>query len=404
MKFIHLADVHLDSPFLGLSFLPSDQFEQIKQSTENSFKKIVDYAIKQQVDLVLLAGDNFDSIHPSPHSQLFFKEQLDRLVNEKIQVVMILGNHDYLKVNELILPDSSYFKLLGADQKIESARFTTKSGFKYDVVGFSYQQNHIHEDMALKFPAKTSDYTIGLMHAGQAMNKLQDNYSPFKLSQLQNLNYDYFALGHIHLRQTLSQKPLIAYSGNIQGRHINESGKKGFLFGQVNEQTKDTHIQFIPTSELIWQSVELELQDQLSRQDLLEQILQVLNKYNEQKTLFALTIRGAQNLSVQDREFLQDNESWLDISKQLDFNSTLVKVYFEDTVDITLTNNDQKYFDQARQEILTEDKITQLARTLSKKSDVAHKIISDPHFLEEIKKMSLVKLGHDLKEINDETN
>ena len=104
MKFIHLADVHLDSPFLGLSFLPSNQFNQIKQATENSFTKIIDYAIDQNVDLVLLAGDNFDSIHPSPHSQLFFKEQLQRLVDKQIQVVMILGNHDYINPEKLLLP------------------------------------------------------------------------------------------------------------------------------------------------------------------------------------------------------------------------------------------------------------------------------------------------------------
>ena len=403
MKFIHLADVHLDSPFLGLSFLPSNQFNQIKQATENSFTKIIDYAIDQNVDLVLLAGDNFDSIHPSPHSQLFFKEQLQRLVDKQIQVVMILGNHDYINPEKLLLPQSQYFKLLGKNQEIEKASFTTRAGFNYDVVGFSYRQNHISEDMAVKFPAKDDNYTIGLMHAGSSINKNQDNYSPFKLSELQELNYDYFALGHIHLRQTLSQAPLVAYSGNIQGRHINESGQKGFLLGQVDSQ-KNTEINFIPTSDVIWQKVNLNLSSPLSRQELLTNIYQVLNDNNKQTTLFGLTIDGAQNLSQEDREFLQDSDSWLEISKQLEFNSSLVKVYFEDKVDIVLNNNDQKYFTQARQEVLDDDAILTLAKDLTRKSEQAQSIIDDSTFLKQVKELSSVKLGHDLKDIKDETN
>ncbi|WP_297820300.1 DNA repair exonuclease [uncultured Lactobacillus sp.] len=403
MKFIHLADVHLDSPFLGLSFLPSNQFNQIKQATENSFTKIIDYAIDQNVDLVLLAGDNFDSIHPSPHSQLFFKEQLQRLVDKQIQVVMILGNHDYINPEKLLLPQSQYFKLLGKNQEIEKASFTTRAGFNYDVVGFSYRQNHISEDMAVKFPAKDDNYTIGLMHAGSSINKNQDNYSSFKLSELQELNYDYFALGHIHLRQTLSQAPLVAYSGNIQGRHINESGQKGFLLGQVDSQ-KNTEINFIPTSDVIWQKVNLNLSSPLSRQELLTNIYQVLNDNNKQTTLFGLTIDGAQNLSQEDREFLQDSDSWLEISKQLEFNSSLVKVYFEDKVDIVLNNNDQKYFTQARQEVLDDDAILTLAKDLTRKSEQAQSIIDDSTFLKQVKELSSVKLGHDLKDIKDETN
>lgn len=404
MKFIHLADTHLDSPFLGLSFLPSNQFNQIKKATENSFTKIVDYAIDNQVDLVLLAGDNFDSIHPSPHSQLFFKEQLDRLIDNKIQVVMILGNHDYMKIQDLILPQSPYFKLLGQNQEIEKVSLQTKTGFNYDVVGFSYQQNHIHEDMALKFPTKSSNYTMGLMHAGQAANKNQDNYAPFKLSELQNLNYDYFALGHIHLRQTLSQNPLIAYSGNIQGRHINESGEKGFLLGQVDENTKATSINFVPTSDIIWQRAELKLNAPLSRTQLIEKVVQILAQNNHQTTLFGLTINGAQYLSDEDREFLLDSDAWLEISKQLDFDSSLVKIYLTDKVDISLSNNDQDYFNQAKQEVLSHDYLLQLAKSLAKKSEYAQKIIDDPSFFKEVEKMATVKLGHDLRDIEDETD
>ena len=108
---MHLADAHLDSPFQGLSFLPSNEFNNIKQSTQKSFIKAIDTALDQKVDLVLIAGDTFDSVHPSPQSQLFFSREVKRLTDQEIQVVMILGNHDYLNPDEMILPQTPYFKL-----------------------------------------------------------------------------------------------------------------------------------------------------------------------------------------------------------------------------------------------------------------------------------------------------
>ncbi len=91
--------------------MPSNEFNNIKQSTQKSFTKAIDTALDQKVDLVLIAGDTFDSVHPSPQSQLFFNREVKRLTDQEIQVVMILGNHDYLNPDEMILPQTSYFKL-----------------------------------------------------------------------------------------------------------------------------------------------------------------------------------------------------------------------------------------------------------------------------------------------------
>ncbi|MDN6760189.1 MAG: DNA repair exonuclease, partial [Lactobacillus sp.] len=97
MKFIHFADAHLDSPFRGLSFLPSKEFNQIYQAADQSLIRIVDLALAEKIDLVLIAGDTFDSAKPSPRSQLFFAEQIKRLTDAQIQVVMIFGNHDHMR-------------------------------------------------------------------------------------------------------------------------------------------------------------------------------------------------------------------------------------------------------------------------------------------------------------------
>ena len=106
MKFIHFADAHLDSPFRGLSFLPSEEFNHIYQAADQSLKRIIDLALAEKVDLVLIAGDTFDSSQPSPRAQLFFAAQVKRLTDAQIQVVMIFGNHDHMKQEDLLVSPS----------------------------------------------------------------------------------------------------------------------------------------------------------------------------------------------------------------------------------------------------------------------------------------------------------
>lgn len=406
MKFIHLADAHLDSPFLGLSFLPSNQFEKIKNASFESFSQIIDDAIAKQVDLVLLAGDNFDSVQPSPKSQLFLYSQIQRLIDNKIQVVMILGNHDYLNKNQLILPDSPYFKLLGSNQEVETATFETKDGFTYRVSGFSYQENHITEDMVKKFPEKQDNiYTIGLMHAGERSNQAsQDNYAPFSVSELKALNYDYFALGHIHLCQILSQKPFIAYSGNIQGRHINESGEKGYLLQEVNEQTNETSSSFVATAPIIWKRVSLNLDKESSQEKVISLIKEKLSQENRQTTLFALEIRGSQYLNQEMIDLLEDKESLMQLSNGLSHGSKLVKTYLEQSQGFKLNSQDAQAFEKAQEEIFTEEYITKLANDLAKKSPEIKEILGDKDFINEIEKTAQLKLEQKMKDVEDENN
>ena len=405
MKFMHLADAHLDSPFQGLSFLPSNEFNSIKQSTQQSFTKAVNVALKQKVDLVLIAGDTFDSVHPSPASQLFFSREIKRLTDQKIQVVMILGNHDYLNPDEMILPQTPYFKLLGSDEKVEVAHFKTKDDFSYTVAGFSYQHNHIEEDKINEFPKKGDNFTIGLMHAGAKTTSTHQNvYAPFTTAEIKNLNYDYFALGHIHLRQTLSEDPLIVYSGNLQGRHINERDAKGVYLGRVDETSNKVSLDFIKTAPIIWQMTNLNLDQEISQTNLTKQIVELLTKKNSQRTLFGLTIQGAQYLSEKELELINDSDYWLQLSNSLNFDSRLVKVYLNNNEKLQLKTADKEAFDQAESETFGLDKIYSLANDLSKKSDYVADLLKKPEFIEEVKELAQVKLGQKLKDINDETN
>lgn len=407
MKFLHIADVHLDSPFLGLSFLPSELFGQIKNAIQLSFEKAVNFAIDHDVDLVLLAGDTFDSIHPTPQSKIFFANQIKRLVDRQIQVVMVLGNHDYSQIDDLLLNESPYFKIIGSNEQIEQVDFMTKSQYKYRVVGFSYQHNHITEDIIAKYPPKsTSIYTIGLAHAGMKQSSVdQNNYAPFTLNEVKDLNYDYFALGHIHLRQVLSQEPWIVYSGNLQGRHVNEKDAKGFYFGQVDEQSQNTQLQFIDVSPIVWQTVDLTLDEPFkSTTKLCTKIQNLLADNNLRPTLFTLNIIGAELLSDAQLDMLNDKSMYEELSNNLQYHSLLVKVYYRHRDFIALNATDRALFAKAAEEILTANHTCDLASSLMKKSNIVTNNLQKEEYLSDIYELARVRLEQKLRGNNDEIN
>ncbi|EGY59035.1 metallophosphoesterase family protein [Lactobacillus iners] len=407
MKFLHIADVHLDSPFLGLSFLPSELFCQIKNAIQLSFEKAVNFAIDNDVDLVLLAGDTFDSIHPTPQSKIFFANQIKRLVDRQIQVVMVLGNHDYSQIDDLLLNESPYFKIIGSNEQIEQVDFMTKSQYKYRVVGFSYQHNHITEDIIAKYPPKnTSIYTIGLAHAGMKQSSVdQNNYAPFTLNEVKNLNYDYFALGHIHLRQVLSQEPWIVYSGNLQGRHVNEKDAKGFYFGQVDEQSQNTQLQFIDVSPIVWQTVDLILDEPFkSTTKLCAKIQNLLADNNLRPTLFTVNIIGAELLSDAQLDMLNDKSMYEELSNNLQYHSLLVKVYYKHRDFIALNATDRALFAKAAEEILTANHTCELASSLMKKSNIVTNNLQKEEYLSDIYELARVRLEQKLRGNNDEIN
>lgn len=401
MKFIHFADAHLDSPFRGLSFLPSEEFNHIYQAADQSLKRIVDLALAEKVDLVLIAGDTFDSSQPSPRAQLFFAEQVKRLTDAQIQVVMIFGNHDHMKKEDLLVTKTPYFKLLGNGEKVETVTFETKDGFAYDVIGFSYLNNHITRDMIPDFPEKGQDYTFGLMHA-QEKAQSGNVYAPFTTSEVQNLNYDYFALGHIHARNNLSEDPWIVYPGNIQGRHINEMGAKGCYLGEIDERTKKTTIEFKQTSPIIWQAAEINLEDEIDKAGLQSKIIDALNQA-KQKTYVSLTIKGAQYLTEEERELTADTDFWQTISQNLPFDSQLVDVRYETNTSLELNENDQKAFEKAKSEVFSMDEFAKIVNDWKKKDPEAAVLAEDPKFIEEVKQLTEVKLMSKLKGIKDET-
>ena len=223
-RFIHAADLHLDSPLQGLSRKSPEFSARVDDASREAFDNLIALAIAEQCRLVVIAGDIFDGQWKSYHTGLFFADRMRRLREHGVRVVLILGNHDAanpfagrleLSDNVTVLPSSRPDTVIIED--IGAA-----------VHGQSFPQREVTENLALAYPAPVAGlFNIGLLHTAGSGREGHASYAPCSVEQLANHGYGYWALGHIHTRETLSTSPHILFPGNLQSRSIREPGAKG---------------------------------------------------------------------------------------------------------------------------------------------------------------------------------
>ena len=216
--FLHAADLHLDSPLRGLD--PDAPTARIRGATRAALVNLVDFAIDRRVAFVLLAGDLFDGDSKDWRTGLVLAEQLGRLTRAGIEVAAISGNHDADQVLSHKLPMPW---LLRADQPETRLLHSAPVA----VHGQGFQTREVLVNLVHAYPAAQDGlFNIGLLHTACGSGE-HANYAPCSIEDLKRLDYDYWALGHVHGRGVLSEAPWIVFPGNLQGRHIREEGAKG---------------------------------------------------------------------------------------------------------------------------------------------------------------------------------
>ncbi|MDE5414959.1 metallophosphoesterase family protein [Alkalihalobacterium chitinilyticum] len=255
LRFIHTADLHLDSPFKGLVHLPEPLLNQIYQSSFDSFRKIIDIAIQHQVDFILISGDLYDLDQRSLKAQLFLRKEFARLAEENIPVYIIHGNHDHLKGNWVSVNWTNNVHFFSSE--LECKRFVSSNGTSAHIYGFSYQEREIYERKIDHYKKiEGADFHIGMLHGQEHSITGHNPYAPFHTKELEEKDFNYWALGHIH--QRIQLKPTIFYPGNIQGRHKKETGKKGCLLVEIDE-TNEVLVEFHETAPLLWETLEISI-------------------------------------------------------------------------------------------------------------------------------------------------
>ncbi|KRL04772.1 metallophosphoesterase family protein [Liquorilactobacillus oeni] len=289
MKFIHTADLHLGSPFEGLSAIPESYLERLHRGTNAAFLFLVKVALHEKVDFILIAGDFFDNHRPSVALQVMVYEQFEKLQRAGISVYLCLGNHDYLDLDKasVFFPENVY---------LFPNYPTTKSflikGEEIAITSFSYAQRW-SKDIIQKFPKKsTAKWHLGMLHGALRETDLGSHYAPFSKEQLFEKKYDYWALGHIHKRTELSLAPPIIYPGSIQGKNRKETGPKGFYI--VEEQGGKLIPHFHELKTVIWQTLDFVIEKNSNRAAFEKKIFEELTRLaadNSEAELILVTLR-----------------------------------------------------------------------------------------------------------------
>lgn len=241
--FVHAADLHLDTPFEGISTVSPEVAGKLRDASLDAFDALIEFTIKKKAAFLLLAGDIYDGSERGVRAQLRFKEGLEKLSTKEIQIPVFIvhGNHDPLGGWSAIKEWPEGVKIFGPE---EVEAFEVKKGKTTlaTIYGISYGKREVTENLALRFKGKDFEkkrkpgLQVGLLHCNVDSNSEHDHYSPCSTEDLRSVKMDYWALGHIHKRQELDEAHRIEYPGNLQGRSPKpgECEPKGALLVDVN--------------------------------------------------------------------------------------------------------------------------------------------------------------------------
>ena len=232
MKFIHTADIHLDSPLSGLAAYKDAPADLLRTVTRDAFTRLVDEAIEEAVDFMVIAGDLYDGTWKDYNTGHFFCREMGRLHKAGISVYLLLGNHD---------ADSEMTKKLTLPANVHQFDFRKAETFlindlKVALHGRSYKEAATLENLATGYPASVAGWlNIGVLHTALEGYAAHANYAPCSLAELGAKGYHYWALGHVHEHAVLLRDPWVVFPGNLQGRHIRETGARGAIMVTADE-------------------------------------------------------------------------------------------------------------------------------------------------------------------------
>jgi len=350
MKFIHAGDIHLGNPFIGLDAqLPDNLKQLVQQSTHQAFMKMINDALTEKVDLLLLPGDFYSASESSPRLQELVQSAFLKLNQAGIQVFLSLGNHDFEANTSQHLPWPENVYIF--NQHVETTYHTTASGEKIAVTGFSYQSQRQMTPVIDEFPTRDQavDYHLGMYHG--AVGVTGEPYAPFKVTDMLEKGYDYWALGHIHVRQTLNTRPFIGYSGSIQGLNRKEVGPKGYYIVDAANQLRPI---FREAETILWDKLRLE---SVKNEDDLQEMINHYRTGTQKNTFLSVEL-----LNVQDQVLRARIDSGIVLEKirehlpeqvwvvRLTIRDTELRAFPKDTID-------QAYWLRALEDILTEFRV-----------------------------------------------
>jgi len=271
LTFVHTADLHLDSPFKGVTAENAPHVsERLRRATFEVFEEIVALCIRERADFLLVAGDVYDGADRSLYAQMRFRDGLARLAEHGIHAFVVHGNHDPLSGWASHIEWPSTVTVFG--NTVETVPFQRDGQTVAEITGVSYREANEGRNLARLFTRNAGDgaslrpsigtapFRVGLLHCNVGSDTGHAAYAPCELSDLINADIDYWALGHVHRNGVLATTPTVVYPGNPQGRSIRETGPRGCYVVRVDDAGHVTP-RFHPVDAVRWTVVDIAIDD-----------------------------------------------------------------------------------------------------------------------------------------------
>ena len=276
-KFVHAADLHIDSPVVGLKSRNDVVGARVQEAGYEALDNLVKLCLKEAVDFLLVAGDVYDGAIRSPRAQLRFRDALAELADAGIQSFVVHGNHDPLngRYSSIRWPDAAHF--FGAEP--EWAEATRDGESIARIQGVSYPQRDVTENLAARFsePPDGELFSIGLLHCNLGGDPAHPNYAPCTVDDLKAKQHTYWALGHIHKSGVpyRDQFTTIVYPGNVQARAADEPGARGCYVVQV-DGAGVVDLEFRALDVVRWDVREVSIEGLVGVDDLRDEVMNAL--------------------------------------------------------------------------------------------------------------------------------
>lgn len=286
LKFAHLGDVHLGYSF---SYLPREKRLTRQRELKETFTRVVEEVVKEEVALVLLAGDLLEHGVADKTLMRFIDDNLSRI---SCPVLMITGNHDPL------LPDSPYLSHSWPDNvhlfREDGWQAVRLEHLDTTVLGLSY---HLPEERSHRLKSiptfEDSTYKIILVHGSfLESSSLTSPYLPIAREDIERLNIDYLALGHYHNFQTIHDaggRLIGCYPGSPEPLDFSETGTHGFVIGEM--MPGETRVKFVPVVSRVYHQEDLDITGSETMQDIRNRIVAALHA-GSPEDLWSLNLTG----------------------------------------------------------------------------------------------------------------
>ena len=278
MKFVHIADLHLDSPFTTISDR-ADLGMQRRLEQREALKKVVDFIKENGIEYLFISGDLYE--------QEYIRESTIKYVNNlfkkipKTKIYITPGNHDpYIK--------NSYYALFNWNNnvKIFTQNVEKIENEEVDIYGFGFNNFEMRENQLENIKIENNNKINILIAHGDIIDSI---YNPMNINLLKNKGFDYVALGHVHKRDNSTN---IVYPGSLISLGFDELGEHGMIVGEIIN--KKLFKKFVPIDNREFIEKEINISDIYSEEELIEKI----NNIEENNNLYKINLIGYRNFPI----------------------------------------------------------------------------------------------------------